>query len=127
MAEKMPSLKHGGAYWFTDLTTPDALYIFPVLTSLSFLVMVELNIRDGSGGMLVDSSSTMTNLSRAAVVLAVPLAMELPQAMFCFLLTPNLFSIVYGLAIRVPSVKKTLGIPVIVVDSAPADAPEPQH
>jgi len=42
MAEKMPSFKHGGAFWFTDLTTPDALYIFPVLTALSFLIVVEV-------------------------------------------------------------------------------------
>jgi len=44
MAEKMPSFKHGGAYWFTDLSTPDALYVFPVLTALSFLITVEVNI-----------------------------------------------------------------------------------
>lgn len=43
MAEKMPSFKHGGAFWFTDLTTPDALYIFPVITALSFLIVVEVS------------------------------------------------------------------------------------
>jgi len=42
MAEKMPSFKHGGAYWFVDLTTPDALYILPVLTALTFLITVEV-------------------------------------------------------------------------------------
>lgn len=44
MAEKVPSFKHGGAYWFTDLTTPDALYVFPVLAALSFLITVEVSI-----------------------------------------------------------------------------------
>lgn len=43
MAEKMPSFKHGGAYWFTDLSTPDHLYIFPVLTAMSFLITVEVS------------------------------------------------------------------------------------
>ncbi|MED6156698.1 hypothetical protein PIB30_016854 [Stylosanthes scabra] len=127
MAQKMPSLKHGGAYWFTDLTTPDALYIFPVLTSLSFLVIVENNIQEVSDGTLAESSSTMRNLSRAAAVLVVPFAMELPKAIFCFWLTSNLFTIIYGLAIKIPSVKKTLGIPIIVIESAPADAPESQR
>ena len=42
MVEKVPSLKGGGAYWFTDLTTPDDLLILPVLTSLSFLATVEV-------------------------------------------------------------------------------------
>lgn len=44
MAEKVPSFKHGGASWFIDLSTPDALYVFPVLTALSFLITVEVII-----------------------------------------------------------------------------------
>ena len=44
MAEKVPSFKTGGAYWFLDLTTPDALYIFPVLAALSFLITVEVGV-----------------------------------------------------------------------------------
>jgi len=44
MAEKVPSFKHGGAYWFTDLSTPDTLYVLPVLTALSFLITVEVSI-----------------------------------------------------------------------------------
>jgi hypothetical protein len=42
MVEKVPSLKGGGLSWFTDLTTPDPLYILPVLTALSFLATVEV-------------------------------------------------------------------------------------
>ncbi|XP_065853758.1 mitochondrial inner membrane protein OXA1-like isoform X1 [Euphorbia lathyris] len=38
MAEKVPSFKTGGAYWFLDLSTPDTLYIFPVLTALTFWI-----------------------------------------------------------------------------------------
>lgn len=44
MVEKVPSLKGGGAYWFTDLTTPDDYFILPVLTSLTFLATVEVCI-----------------------------------------------------------------------------------
>lgn len=42
MVEKVPSLKGGGAFWFSDLTTPDSLYLLPVLTSLTFLITVEV-------------------------------------------------------------------------------------
>jgi YidC/Oxa1 family membrane protein insertase len=42
MVEKVPSFKGGGIYWFTDLTTPDELLILPMLTSLTFLVTVEV-------------------------------------------------------------------------------------
>lgn len=44
MAEKVPSFKGGGAYWFVDLTTPDPLYILPVLTGLTFLITVEVDV-----------------------------------------------------------------------------------
>lgn len=43
MVEKVPSFKHGGAFWFTDLTTPDSMYIFPVLTALTFWITVEVS------------------------------------------------------------------------------------
>lgn len=48
MVEKVPSLKGGGAFSFTDLTTPDALYILPVLTALIFLATVEVCILSGA-------------------------------------------------------------------------------
>jgi hypothetical protein len=35
-------MQGGGTLWFTDLTTPDSLYIFPVLTGLTFLATVEV-------------------------------------------------------------------------------------
>lgn len=44
MVEKVPSFKDGGAFWFSDLTTADPLYMLPVLTSLTFLATVEVSI-----------------------------------------------------------------------------------
>lgn len=95
MAEKMPSFKHGGASWFTDLTTPDTLYILPALTALSFLVTVECNMQEGMEGNPV--ASTMKNVSRGIAVLTVPLTMGFPKAIFCYWITSNLFSLSYGL------------------------------
>lgn len=43
MVEKVPSFKVGGAYWFTDLTTPDPSYALPILTGLTFLATVEVS------------------------------------------------------------------------------------
>ncbi|EMS63648.1 Mitochondrial inner membrane protein OXA1 [Triticum urartu] len=43
MVEKVPSLKGGGALWFPDLTTPDALCIFPMITSLFIMLRFEVN------------------------------------------------------------------------------------
>lgn len=44
MTIKVPSFKEGGAFWFTDLTTPDPFYALPILTGLSFLATVEVRI-----------------------------------------------------------------------------------
>ncbi|CAL5213403.1 unnamed protein product [Lathyrus oleraceus] len=109
MAEKMPSFKHGGAFWFTDLSTPDALYIFPVLTALSYLVIVEYDMQKGTEG--IPLSDRKKNISRALALLIVPFTVSFPKAVCCFWITSNLFSIPYGMVVKTPSVKKTLGIP----------------
>ncbi|XP_027346555.1 mitochondrial inner membrane protein OXA1 isoform X1 [Abrus precatorius] len=142
MAEKVPSFKHGGASWFTDLTTPDALYIFPVLAALSFLITVECNMQEGMEGN--PAAGTMKNISRGLAVLTVPFTMGFPKAIFCYWVTSNLFSLVYGLGkaldifhlqyyfvftnfhcfsmLKVPGVKKTLGVPEITA-AAPSTSP----
>ncbi|OIV92540.1 hypothetical protein TanjilG_02303 [Lupinus angustifolius] len=116
MAEKVPSFKQGGAFWFMDLTTPDTLYVLPVLTALSFLITVECNMQEGLEGNPV--AGTMKNVSRGLAVLTVPFTMGFPKAIFCYWVTSNLFSLVYGLVLKVPGVKKTLGLP-----EMPAPAP----
>ncbi|KAG8073165.1 hypothetical protein GUJ93_ZPchr0006g41426 [Zizania palustris] len=77
MVEKVSSFKGGGIYWFIDLTTPDELFILPVLTSLSFLVTVELNMQDGMEGnpML----NTMKKFSRVMAVMTIPFTMSFPK------------------------------------------------
>ena len=37
MGEYFPSISDGGALWFTDLSSADPLYIFPVVTAASFV------------------------------------------------------------------------------------------
>ncbi|XP_021760316.1 mitochondrial inner membrane protein OXA1-like isoform X1 [Chenopodium quinoa] len=108
MVEKVPSMKSGGALWFTDLTTPDSLFIFPVLASLSFLVLVEYNMQEGFEGN--PNSDKMKKVSRIFAILAVPFTMGFPKALFCYWITSNLFSMSYGLAIRHPEVRKFLDL-----------------
>ncbi|XP_077229017.1 mitochondrial inner membrane protein OXA1-like [Tasmannia lanceolata] len=121
MAEKVPSFKGGGAFWFVDLTTPDAMYIFPVVTALSFLITVELNMQDGMEGNPM--AGIMKNFSRVLAVLTVPFTMNFPKAIFCYWVTSNLFSLMYGSVIKRPPVKKFLGIPQIV-PPPPRTAPQ---
>ncbi|KAJ6408016.1 hypothetical protein OIU84_011343 [Salix udensis] len=113
MAEKVPSFKSGGAYWFVDLTTPDGLYICPVLTALTFLITVECNSQEGMEGN--NAAGTMKNVSRALAVASVPLTMNFPKAVFCYWVTSNLFSLAYGLVVKAPGVKKFLRVPEVPV------------
>uniref|UniRef100_A0A0D9VNN4 Membrane insertase YidC/Oxa/ALB C-terminal domain-containing protein n=1 Tax=Leersia perrieri TaxID=77586 RepID=A0A0D9VNN4_9ORYZ len=111
MVEKVPSFKGGGIYWFTDLTTPDELLILPVLTSLTFLATVELNMQDGMEGnpML----KPIKNFSRVMALLTIPFTMSFPKAIFFYWVTSNLFSLGYGFVIRKPVVRSSLGLPPI--------------
>ncbi|KAL5070568.1 hypothetical protein RYX36_021455 [Vicia faba] len=70
MAKKTPSFKHGGAFWFTYLTTPDTLYIFSVINTLSFLLVVECNMREGLEGNPM--AATMKTFSGVVALLYVP-------------------------------------------------------
>lgn len=113
MAEKVPSFKSGGAFWFVDLTTADDLYIFPVLTALTFLITVECNTQEGMEGN--PAAGTMKNVSRALAAASVPLTMSFPKAIFCYWITSNLFSLTYGLVLKAPGVKEFLGVPKVHV------------
>ncbi|KAJ6946079.1 hypothetical protein NC651_000987 [Populus alba x Populus x berolinensis] len=121
MTEKVPSFKSGGAYWFLDLTTPDSLYILPILTGLTFWITVECNMQEGLEGNPI--AGTMKKVSRVFAVASVPLTMGFPNAIFCYWVTSNLFSLFYGLALKAPGVKKFLGLPEMPV--APASTTPP--
>ncbi|KAK7243495.1 hypothetical protein RIF29_38293 [Crotalaria pallida] len=121
MAEKMPSFKHGGAYWFIDLTTPDALYIFPVLTALSYLITVECEMQEHVEGN--PYAGILKNGARVCSFLAVPFTMGFSKALFCYWLPSNLFSIMYILVVKAPGVRKSLGLPEPSM-VAPTSAPQ---
>uniref|UniRef100_A0A5B7A9C5 Membrane insertase YidC/Oxa/ALB C-terminal domain-containing protein n=1 Tax=Davidia involucrata TaxID=16924 RepID=A0A5B7A9C5_DAVIN len=122
MVEKVPSFKSGGAFWFTDLTTPDTFYIFPILAGLTFWITVECNAQEGLEGNPI--AGTMKKVSRVFAALTVPITMSFPKAIFCYWVTSNLFSLMYGLVIRRPGVKKFLGVPIIPV-APPTSPPKP--
>ncbi|KAL1532774.1 mitochondrial inner membrane protein OXA1-like [Salvia divinorum] len=113
LAEKVPSFRDGGISWFTDLSTPDSLYIFPVLTALTFWITVECNAQEGMEGN--PSSAIIKNVCRAFAAISIPLTAGFPKAIFCYWITSNLFSLAYGLVIKRPQVKEFLGVPIVPV------------
>ncbi|XP_054815364.1 mitochondrial inner membrane protein OXA1-like isoform X3 [Prosopis cineraria] len=79
------------------------------------------NMQEGMEGNPV--AGTMKNVSRGLAVLTVPFTMAFPKAIFCYWVTSNLFSLVYGLGLKVPGVKKALGVPEIPA-AAPTNTPQ---
>ncbi|XP_015083709.1 mitochondrial inner membrane protein OXA1-like isoform X2 [Solanum pennellii] len=80
MVEKVPSFKQGGVLWFTDLTVTDSMYIFPVLTALTFWITVECNAQEGLEGN--PSAKTIKNVSRAFAALTIPFTAGFPKVCF---------------------------------------------
>ncbi|KAL6536371.1 hypothetical protein OROGR_012943 [Orobanche gracilis] len=113
MAENVASFKEGGTLWFTDLASPDSMYIFPVLTALTFWITVECNAQEGLEGN--PTAGTIKNVSRIFAALTIPFTATFPKAIFCYWITSNLFSLAYGVVVKKPEVKKFLGIPNIPV------------
>ncbi|KAF8698439.1 hypothetical protein HU200_035179 [Digitaria exilis] len=118
MVEKVPSMKGGGILWFTDLTTPDSLYLLPVLTGLTFLATVELNLQEGMEGNPM--ASKMKMFSRGMAFMTVPFTMNFAQGIFCYWITSNIFSLTYGLFIRRPAVRKLFNLPPLVTQPSTA-------
>ena len=44
IGDHLPGIATGGTLWFTDLSATDVFYIFPVLNSMSFLIMIEIGM-----------------------------------------------------------------------------------
>ncbi|KAL2629522.1 hypothetical protein R1flu_014208 [Riccia fluitans] len=109
MAERVESFKEGGALWFTDLSTPDSLFIMPVLSGAMFLLTVELGATDGMQGQPMLGKMKM--FLRGLAILLVPLTANFPKALFCYWLTANVCSIVQAAVFKQPGVKGALGIP----------------
>ncbi|ESQ39291.1 hypothetical protein EUTSA_v10001727mg [Eutrema salsugineum] len=121
MAEKVPSFKTGGTLWFTDLTSADTTYILPLLTAVTFLIMVESNMQEGVEGNPV--AGTMKKFSRIIAFLSIPVLIGIEKALFCYWLTSNLFTLGYGLAIRRPDVRKLLNLPDVIISSTRQPSP----
>ncbi|KAM3409100.1 hypothetical protein ACQJBY_001844 [Aegilops geniculata] len=110
MVEKVPSLKGGGALWFTDLTTPDALCIFPMITSLFIMLRFEVNY--GVAAKRTERSRKMEDnirqVVRATSLLPMLWTATLPQAISCSLVTWSGLTLAGKIVLKHPDVQKVL-------------------
>ncbi|KAF0852417.1 mitochondrial OXA complex Oxa1 subunit (core chaperone) [Andalucia godoyi] len=107
LAENCASLKVGGISWFTDLTTADPLYIFPLLSSLTFLTTIELGADTGVAPM----GKGIRWFFRALAVGMFFLTMSMPKAVFLYWTASNFFSLISSRLLQRDAVRRALNIP----------------
>ena len=112
-AAKVPSMVEGGTLWFSDLTVADPTYALPVISAGTFLLMVELNAADGMEGQTDKMRKRFKNIMRGVAVLIVPFTLDLPAAVFMYWSASNMVSLVQSSVLKVPAVKRMVGIPVL--------------
>lgn len=111
LATSDPTMATEGLAWFTDLSAQDPIYILPVICGATLMAMTELGGDTGSTAMTPQMKLGMRIISAASI----PLTYWFPAAVFCYWIPNNIFSLSLGATMRLPNVKKSLGL---IVDPA---------
>lgn len=102
----LPSLKHGGLLWFTDLTIPDPTWALPILSSASMLVLLETSAMDAASG----AAAHTRNFFRVLAVLTIPIVSYLPSGVLVYFVVNGAFMLIQNALIKLPAVRKAYGI-----------------
>ncbi|XP_017876265.1 mitochondrial inner membrane protein OXA1L [Ceratina calcarata] len=105
------SLKHGGIYWFTDLTVPDPYYILPLCTSVSMFFVAEYAMKNASSAKI---SPILKYLMRGLPIISFLFGMRFPGAVLCHWVTSNFITIAQNEALKKEKVKKYFNIPAYI-------------
>jgi len=108
LAQTYPTMKEGGALWFTDLSVADPTYALPVIAAGTFLLTIEMGGEVQNPQM---DQKMMKNIMRGLGVAMVPLTMTFESGIFVYWVSTNLFSAVQIGTLKQPAVKKLLGLP----------------
>ena len=113
--KKMPllfpaTLSTGGMFWFTDLTVPDPTYILPIVSSCTFLALIEMSKEQ----MLMQRSgpqgAMLINFFRAMSVVSFPVCMTFEASMLLYWVTNNTLTVCQTGILKQPAVRKYFGI-----------------
>jgi YidC/Oxa1 family membrane protein insertase len=109
-AAGVPSLTHGGALWFPDLTLADASYGLPLASAAIFLLTVELGAADGMQGQDPRVLGRMKMFMRVLAAAMVPLTASMPAGVFVYWATSNAYSLLQALAFKTGPVRSLFGL-----------------
>ncbi|EYU40019.1 hypothetical protein ABFS82_05G110400 [Erythranthe guttata] len=116
MAANVPSFKEGGALWFTDLSTPDSMFILPILTGLSFWIRSEIFTQPLKGS-ITERPLKIFGLVFSSLI--IPLTAMFSKVICFYFITFNLFSLACDIVLRKRGVKLFLGLPIIPMAQLP--------
>ncbi|KAI9304383.1 60Kd inner membrane protein-domain-containing protein [Cunninghamella echinulata] len=112
MAElPVPGLTDGGMGWFTDLSAKDPYYVLPAVSALGMLAVLEAGTEAGAA---TPQTKGMKNFMRGVTILMVPFTAWMPSGVFVYWITSNIYSLAQVMALKNPSIRKSLNIPPLV-------------
>jgi len=107
-------LTEGGWLWFKDLTAPDTTLVLPSLSAFTWLISIELGLRNVPGWN--DKPTVMQSVLRALPALFLPVTFHLPAGVFIYWLTSNMWVIGRSLLLQIRGVRRLFRVP----DAQPA-------
>lgn len=87
------SMRHGGLWWFTDLTVPDPYYLLPIATAASLGLILKM----GVDGPKLDSMGALKYIIQAIPFIILPFTVNFPGVSLKLILIILLFIINYSL------------------------------
>jgi len=111
---KMPAiypneLSTGGMFWFPDLTVQDPLYILPIASASTFLLLIEL----GKDQMMASNPAQgqlFVNLFRVMAIVMIPVCVNFESAMLCYWTANNVLTLGQTATLKSRAVRKYFGI-----------------
>jgi YidC/Oxa1 family membrane protein insertase len=112
--KKMPDiyateLSTEGMFWFPDLTATDPLYILPIASAASFLLLIEMG-KDQMMAQNPAQGKIMLNVFRALSISMLPVCINFDTAMLCYWTSNNILTIGQTALLKQSNARKYFGI-----------------
>ncbi|XP_066256093.1 mitochondrial inner membrane protein OXA1L [Euwallacea similis] len=102
------SLRHGGIFWFQDLTLPDQYFLLPVLTSLTLWITIEIGADTAKAS--TQSAHLIKYVLRALPIVVLPFTINFPGVILCYWVSSNFISMLQVSFLRIPTVRDYFNI-----------------
>jgi YidC/Oxa1 family membrane protein insertase len=110
--KKMPELfpeelATGGMLWFPDLTVPDPLYILPIASAGTFLLLIEMG-KDQMMAQNAAQGQLMVNVFRLLSIGMLPVCVSFESSMLCYWTANNIMTVAQTGILKQDAVRKYL-------------------